>query len=330
MAPSQFYKDLKKIDEAILAGPDEADFQRDIMPHMGSPTARRYFYQALKEDACWLPQLVSAGEFLNAPEPIENVERQTVTAAPWPQSKYLAVLGSGSSDRGDVLRVAMSLIGTKNPFIWDDLLDIAIAMPSDFGARIVPEALIWLASPYQQRIGSKIGTLMAQLAESGGVTARVDMYDYKEIVQKDLPVVVKAEGERTLGLLSSLLDRSLSLDRKQIEKPYDLSCIWRPAIEDHEQNWEHDIRTFLVTAIRDAAVEIMSGNRCPIQRVLDALESRQWTVFRRIGLYLLSRFPAMVPDLVSERLSDRSIFDDHALQHEYAVLAKAGFPFLEP
>jgi hypothetical protein len=247
----------------------------------------------------------------------------------------------------------MTLVGTMNPFVWDDLLDIAIAMPAEFGARIIPEAIAWLASPHQRRIADKIGKLMAHLAAadevdaslilaaellelrrsdeaSGGVVARMDVYAYKEMLLTNVPVLVKADGERMLTLLCAILEKSLCADRGRSEKPHDLSCLWRPAIEDHEQNWEHDPRTFLVTAVRDAAVQIVSTDRLPIRQILEMFDGRQWTIFRRLGLYLLSRFPAMALDAVSERLGNQTLFDDHALQHEYALLGRAGFPLLDP
>src|SRR5574341_2444558 len=60
------------------------------------------------------------------------------------------------------------------------------------------------------------------------------------------------------------------------------------------------------------------------------LERGKWQIFQRLALHLLRRFPHAAPVLVAERLTDRGLFDDHCLWHEYFLLAREQFPNLRP
>ena len=134
-----------------------------------------------------------------------------------------------------------------------------------------------------------------------------------------------------LALLCDLLDRAiqLSLRRDDDQGPKDYSSyIWRTAVEDHPQKTGHAIKNALVSAVRDAAELLVRAGREKIGGVVNALESKPWKVFRRIALHVLRMFPDQAKVLATARLTDRSLFEDVGLQHEYGLLLRDHFPYL--
>jgi hypothetical protein len=59
--------------------------------------------------------------------------------------------------------------------------------------------------------------------------------------------------------------------------------------------------------------------------MIAALESRDWSIFRRMALYLLSIQPEAPIELVAPRLIDRVAFNDVNLRHEYVGLLRCCF-----
>src|SRR5262249_46637926 len=154
---------------------------------------------------------------------------------------------------------------------------------------------------------------------------------YEDTLEKTVPVVVDAAGIEALRLLTATLEAALdafSLGRGR-SSPYDSSSIWRPAIENHSQNGPPvDLKEWLVVAVGDAAERIVAREPDRIEEVIAELDGHRRAVFRRIALHLLRVGPASVEPLVRERLTNRELFDDPSLHHEYALLLRGWFPRL--
>jgi hypothetical protein len=105
----------------------------------------------------------------------------------------------------------------------------------------------------------------------------------------------------------------------------DYSWIWRPAVEDHEQNEDETIKDVLVSAVRDAAETLARRSPASLPELVTSLETRRWLIFRRMALHVLRRFADSAMTLAEERLADRTQFDEVGLRHEYALLAATCF-----
>src|SRR5208282_5270321 len=131
------------------------------------------------------------------------------------------------------------------------------------------------------------------------------------------------------ALLCDLLDRAILLSNRRgaERRPYDDSQIWRPAVEEHEQNSVPGLNSFLVTAVRKAVERIARKSPDSVPDAVRRLDQlgESWVIFRRIALHLLRLFPDSAPDLVRERLLNRKLFDDTAIRHEYFLLQQGCF-----
>ncbi|MHB1417162.1 MAG: hypothetical protein ACYC1C_18100, partial [Chloroflexota bacterium] len=89
-----------------------------------------------------------------------------------------------------------------------------------------------------------------------------------------------------------------------------------------------DVLNILVQAVSDAARRLVERENSLVPKVVERLLDRGWFVFRRIALWLLAEFPNMAPELVAAQLTDRALFNEIEVQHEYAVLLGRAFPNL--
>lgn len=317
----------------------------------------RYFFDRL-QNPFWLEPLLQKRFFREPPPPIRDPDTGTIRFLPWPESRYLARMATIPEAQEEVLRIVLQIPETENTAVHEDLADVALALPPDAAARLVPKAKRWAEAPYQLRLPEKLGDVVGHLAQGETVgaaldlartllavlpdprtspadelpeemrllpepRARFDVWDYEQFLKKHLDQIVDAAGVRGLSLFADLLESAIALSHRRAEDapPEDYSWIWRPAIEEHGQNRRRTIKTLLVAAVRDAVQRLASRAPASVPELARLLEGRGWIVFRRLALHLLRRYPDSAIALAEERLTDRDLFDDQRFRHEYVLLA---------
>jgi hypothetical protein len=157
--------------------------------------------------------------------------------------------------------------------------------------------------------------------------ARFEVWQYEQILKKHLAPLVDAAGDRALTLFCDLLETAIGLSRLQPEEPPtegkvrdDYSWVWRPAVEEHEQNRHETVKMLLVSAVRDSAERLAARAPESVPELVRRLEERQWLIFLRVALHLLRRYPDAAWALVEERFTNRALFEDSRFRHEYVLL----------
>ena len=164
--------------------------------------------------------------------------------------------------------------------------------------------------------------------------ARLDSWYYDQFFKKDFPKLIAKNKKRSFDLASDLLLSYLThehRDQKEEDHKFtDNSYIPRGAIEDHEQNHRHnEIEDVLIETIRDIGLEMLKENPALIETLYTELKGRKWTIFRRIGFYLLAEVSDTAPELVVRELTEESYFDVSDIEHEYSRLMRNGFKLLD-
>lgn len=314
---------------------------------LAQPEQRRYFFDRLN-NPLWLEPLWEKGFFKNPPDIVKDEEKKTVSFPPWPESRYLARMAIHDSQ--NVLRIALS-VETNNIYVQEDLVDAALTMPAEMAAKLVPKVLSWMKSPYSFFRPEKFGELVSHLAKGNQIDpsllvskallavlpgekgllsqakARFDAWHYERILEKNIPDLIVATGMKGFTLLCDLLESAVKLsgESKDDETGEDYSFIWRLTIEAEKHRGFHEIRALLVSAVRDAAAQIVGTSRSLAPSVITSLEQRPWKIFHRIALHVLRSFPDTEPELVRSRLTDRRLFTDRRIHREYALLLRDRF-----
>jgi hypothetical protein len=266
-----------------------------------------------------------------------------------------------------VLRFLEPCRTPTSPRVVSDLLTAALSLPVDLAARVAKK-IAGGPGPLEWTLSEQLGELMARLAKDGrgrdavhiaqkvlalrpddsdrerwekaGLpgfhrprpVARMQEFGCSRILEEALPTVIRATGVDGLRMVCNLLHDALRIENREGER--DCSYIRHPAIEDHPQNHGHSLTDVLVSAVRDSVLLLADEMPDRLSDALAELERQRqcqrhpFSVFQRIVLYLLSARPDARPCLASKLLTDRAVFDDDGLRHEYALLLRASFTHL--
>lgn len=342
--------------------PNNHDLKRFAQEIPNNAVTRGYFFDRLRHPG-WLRRLRRKGFFRHPPAPAQDEEERTIRFPPWPEARYLARMAPHEPDL--VGEIIQEMDDTNNAAVISDLVDALLAIRPGAAPRLIEKAAHWAECPYFL-VPEKLGQLVGHWGRAGltrealrvaGVLldvlpderptspgpddgdrlppeprARFETWEYERILQKHYPDLVQQAGLPALELLCNLLEKAVKLSRirEDDQGPEDYSYTWRPAIEDHSQNLGDTIKDALVSAVSDAAELLVRSRRMTVEEVVNTLESRRWKVFRRMALHILRVFPDQGEALAAARLTDRSLFEDVGLRHEYVLLLRARFPHLTP
>ena len=341
--------------------PDQID---KAVALLGHAEQYRYFFDRL-ENPEWIEPLKKKGFFSSPPNPDRDDVRGTIGFSVWPESRYLVRMAELKP--AVVLEIILKVPNTENVRVYEDFTDAALKMPAVLASRLLEKAKTWARSKYQLRISDKLGELIVHFAKGNQTDAALELaqvlleitpepkgkfaygekeghsypteasirfalWDYSEILKKDIPVLLSATKVRGLDLLCDLLDNAIKLSIREDDghASQDYSYIWRRTVEDDDPNLSRGIKDILVTAIRNAAEQLIKINAATTAELVSILEARRWKVFHRLVLHLLKVFGSAALDIVASRLTNQALFDDYTIRHEYGLLLREHFNALQP
>ncbi len=158
-------------------------------------------------------------------------------------------------------------------------------------------------------------------------------HEYENILEEIVPMLARKLGEPVFLVLRDVLNAAMEICEDKslsMERFYDTSYIWRPAIEDHEQNSEYSLRHFLVSTLRNISEKLIRTKIVSLERIIELLQEKEWPLFTRLSLHLLRLFPSDAENLVAEHLTNWEFFDHHVLHHEYVRLLQHSYNDLKP
>ncbi len=316
-----------------------------------------YFFDHLRSPN-WIGPLEQEGIF-NFPPPSRK-EGDYISSPSWPVSRYLVRMASQAPEL--VVRIMLKIPKTDNVRVHEDIADVACSIPPELAVPLARNEAKWVNSQRHLYLllPEKVGKLVGHLARGGQAKAaldlarvllavmpdpgsaedetrlsfvepkfRIDEWDYRQIVAKEIPDLVRAAGVGALALLCDLLrDASrLSSVPSEDEALDPGSCITRPAIEGESLEHVHTVQDALITAVRDAGEVLAPQFGKP---VLDVIEGYQYKLFLRIGLHLRRRWPQLDPEGTARLLVDATVVDDPVLHHEVFLLLREQFGNLPP
>lgn len=314
---------------------------------------RRYFFDRL-ENPEWIEPLRKSGFFDQLPT--AKHEGNVVTFHQWPASRYLARMAGLKPDL--VAEIMSGFLEIDNPFVINDILAAALAMPSAAAAKL---ANVLARSPLSAGfIGmDRAGEIAANLAEdnqskaalvilrsvlrvvpdprpvttgsSGHVyrhearTAIRD-YEYATIFRKCGERLTSSLGTEYLTLLASQLVYALGQeypDYKKAARPVeDYSYIWRAHLDRRDM---HEIaKHLLIFGVLQATEFLISKGRW--KETQQVLERQPFVIFERLQLFILAKYPELDSDLVVNKLIDKELFYARGLRQEYNQLLRLTFP----
>ena len=174
------------------------------------------------------------------------------------------------------------------------------------------------------------GPEVSELAASvvAGLSSRIvgvlRPYEYRQFVDRHVPVLVMRGGIRAFEMLCDLLEDAIESDKMR----RDDGGFGRPAIEPHGQNHRDDVSDALIDAIRDTSVQLVDAG-VALQAIVESLGSRKSPMFRRMILHLAAEEHSRAPELAAELAVCEEYFLDERLLHEYSRFLGLVHPMLD-
>jgi len=306
------------------------------------PASHDYFFSQITSPD-WLEPLAEAGLFAVPPAPTRS--GSYISFPFWPESQYLARMAPLAPER--VAALLEKMPATENIRVHDDLAKAAGGLPVNLALKWVKREIAWIE---QQKhlyfLPDSFAALFHRLSDCGdnrlalslakailtlrsvdeadaGVVALVDTWSYKGFLQNHFIPNLPRFGTEGLALLCGRLDAVLA---DPSDSARDFSYFWRPAVEAHEQNVDHnDLRDALIDAVRDGAQRLLDAEQ-DARSIAQVLLKREHSIFRRIALNLLIQTPDH--PLAQEMVLEHGYFFDPKVWHEYGRLMAAVFPRL--
>lgn len=318
----------------------------DALPLLISPQHEEHFFGGL-QNPYWIEPLVRLKMFANPPGP-QTVPSGGIRYPNWPLSQYLARMASTAPK--EVVGVFKTIKTSNIRIVWD-MVRAAQAMSVEHQVSMVPllveaakNGSLWMAFDAASELCISLAKAKQvkeamHLAEAMFAPSSANdhkfpnqnaEYEYKEALGPVSLALTEADPKGMLGKLRDWLSRVLhhqyTIDR---EKHDDFSAMWRPAIEDHEENHDHDLNGEVVDVMRDCLEEAIRNGWLPLEACLSIVDTDPLTIFKRLRLHLLAEFGDRSPALAKASMLDETLFMDWRLKHEYAMLMGKRFPLLD-
>lgn len=303
-----------------------------------SPANREYFFANLRSPE-WLEPLRAAGRFKS---PVQAMrDSRGISFVQWPESGYLARM---AAEKPNLVRdIILESQETDNERVHQDFVEAAIKMTPTAAAAVAKFEVAWIRkqSWLYTLYPEKIGELISHLANNGQVGSALALarellmivpppeslpgedddvfsrpreargkcrqWEYEQVLSTNIPDLAKAAPERTLQMISDLLEAALRVRSKgQQDESEDYSWIWMPDIESKRFD---DFADALVSATRDTSLA-MSSSPDASRRAADLLWSRTWRIFRRLTAHTLRKSPTAPIERIEELLTQPVEYED--------------------
>ncbi|MCH8343662.1 MAG: hypothetical protein IH983_06715 [Planctomycetes bacterium] len=315
------------------------------IPLLASPQHERYFLDRL-DNPHWITPLREHGFFQHPPAP-EEVSGGGVRCQAWPQSRYLVRMASHAPK--EVAEI-LAEIDSDNWIVARDIIEAGEEMRPEYAAKLAPkigELIEQLGLWYKL---DDVGGIAARLARENEADAAVDLvktafaidrrkttttlrhrddYGYFEGLRDSvIPSLIAVRASELLELLIRWMSEAIETEEGRRIGGDDFSYVWRPAIEDHEQNRDFDFAAKLVGCVRDAFELAIRDGHLRLSDALPMLEEPEYLLFRRLHLHLITEFADHDPELARRTMLDRSLFGAYGCKHEHARLMGQRFGLL--
>jgi hypothetical protein len=342
---SEFFRKMNQLDRVLSSHADSPAAFPEMGGLLTDDDVSREFFKRLQNPG-WIPLLDEAGYF-DTPPRAKHMEDGQVQYPGWAAAEYLVRMASQAPKQ---VATILARVRTDNAFVIGNIVDAALAMPPCVAVSLVPsicqaarEGSLWIDFKDASDLcvylveGAEFdaamqlaNALFAPVFEKGEEKpARRDAYWYKEGLRKVSPVLVVSNPQAFLPALCDWLKAAVEAKGRVNDKGRDYSDIWRPAIEEHEQNKDYDFASAVVGCVRDGFERAITSGNLSLDGALQIINDYQYLVFRRIRLHLIGAFAEQNPDLAQRTMLDRGLFEEYGCKHEHATLLGKRFGMLD-
>ncbi len=327
----QFY-DLARPLDALKEEKHPTETQtKEVLDALRNKSLRRYFFYELNNPA-WVVPLKEKGVFLSPPEPIK-LEKDMVRYPVWEAGVYLARVAQHCPK--EIVRIISKLSHTENISAQVALVDAMLKIPIAHAIKVIPVLTQWLKQGYQFYMYHRMGEFVVKLAKEEKWKDATELFlvllelskEQYEIQETLKELVKNAEGAqifKTLEFLEQSIDKAI-IKSKEDKHSY----IWRPSIEDHQQNiGAFGTKDLLISSTRDLLKKCIDGDTAKTKKKLKTYLRSKHEIYWRFAINAITQYPNIFKDLIYSTLKNEKYLFEDEVHHEYFELIKTGFPLL--
>lgn len=151
----------------------------------------------------------------------------------------------------------------------------------------------------------------------------IDYYYLNELLSKGLDKLIEYDPLTLSKIFQKALERSIKIEYGHIKGNLDLSYIWRAAIEDHPQNYEHyELNDALLNALRNSSEAATSRSKGIGLEIIKEYWKHKYSIFRRLAIHLLRLNYDNFSDFVIKLIKNKELLKETDLSHEYYILLR--------
>lgn len=344
---------------------DQLKKHEDISPAEISETIQyleeekftRYFFMDL-ENPAWVLPLYEYKFFLKVPSPLEDPNNPGYFSMPtWYAGEYLKRMADKFPDI--VRDIALSL-ETNNSRALRTMLETLLKVPVNITAETVGKFQSWIETPFSNfmMLSHELGIIMEYLAKGGKVDAalatlsillepvqvkdrfdegklvastRHDFYWLNQALQQNLPLLTEINPVGVINVAEEQLIKAVGLefDPKYGDDVMKTRSYWRLSISPRsDANYENDIKNLLVNTIISALHVACEQKASPVPEILNRYIENEYSIFRRIGLYMLRSWGQQYVDLLEKAYYLNQQDPIKGFQSEFERLVELQFKYL--
>lgn len=305
-----------------------------------------HFFSKL-DSSDWIGPLAAQGFFATPPPAIR--EGGYIRLPFWPESKFLARVANKAPV--EVLERFLKIPDTENARIYEDMAEAALAMPMEVAVKLADRLARVATAPYSFSLPEHLTSLALRLCAEGftqegmrllaallslqtsedgsgayrenSPSPKISVHEFESTTKKLVPELANLVGLEALKLLSRVAKEYFDLSIGDGKNAYDFTWMERPAIEDHQQNWQHGILDPIIEAVRDAALHLRKA--ASLSEIVSVLEEPGVPILRRVAMHVVAVTEEPPPDLLRTYLVNQENYNSNALHHEYFVLSERHF-----
>ncbi|HZW40293.1 MAG TPA: hypothetical protein VFF33_13425 [Ignavibacteriaceae bacterium] len=159
----------------------------------------------------------------------------------------------------------------------------------------------------------------------------IDYYYLNELLFKGFNVLIENNPFRFSELLQKSLEKAIKIEYSYIKKNIDLSYMWRPAVEDHQQNQsQYDLKTTIFNVLRAAMELVIRQDKEFGLGIIKNYLKHKYSIFRRLAIHLMRLNYDSYSYFVNEFIKNKKHLNDINISHEYYILLRDIFPNIDP
>lgn len=352
-----FYNVADKIDRLKqVDNPTQREI-KEIAQYLVEMEYVRYFFHDLDNPA-WIQPLHSIGLLSKVPPPLEDKNQPGYFSMPvWYEGEYLKRMADKFPDI--VMDVASSL-ETDNSRALRTMLESLLKVPVNIAAEVTGKFQAWIETPFSNfmTLSHELGVIMEYLAKGGEANAalatlsillapvqvkdrfeegklvastRHDLYWLNQALQQNLPVLTEIDPVGVINVAEEQLIKAveLELDPKYGDDVKKITSYWRLNISPRsEENYENDIKNLLVNTIISALNVACEQKASSVPEILNRYIENEYSIFRRIGLYMLRSWGQQYVDLLEKAYNINQEEPIKGFRSEFERLVELQFRYL--